>query len=77
MSLAAHRVSWHGREEERQEGAIDTNYLRQVDEQYEEFFRALPVPIDGRNKPKVILDDVLDRLSKLCLFIESPQNATA
>jgi deoxyadenosine/deoxycytidine kinase len=80
-SLAAHRLSWRGREEERQEGAIDTNYLRQVDEQYEEFFRALPVPIihvDGRNdEPKVILHDVLDRLSELCPFIKSPQNATA
>ncbi len=79
-SLAAHRISWRGREEERQEGAIDTNYLRQVDEQYEEFFRALPVPIirvDGCNEPKVILDHVLDRLSELCLFIELPQNANA
>jgi deoxyadenosine/deoxycytidine kinase len=74
-TLAAHRVSWRGRSEERQDNAVDTDYLQQIEEQYEEFFRALPVPVirvDGDNEPRVIVDDVLDKLSELCPFIVSP-----
>jgi deoxyadenosine/deoxycytidine kinase len=74
-TLAGHRVSWRGREEERQANAVDLGYLQQVEDTYEDFFRALPVPVirvDGDREPSVILNDVLDKLSELCPFIESP-----
>ena len=80
-SLAAHRISWRGRAEERQDNGelqVDTGYLQRVNTQYDDFLRALPIPVirvDGNNNPKDLVNEVLERLSELCPFIESP-NAT-